>query len=73
MSGTLADDSKDVLDRIKADGTFDDMRVQVTEAVKRTVSRRANLCNVHQVFSASPEVALCTGHPHDQSSAACGG
>jgi len=37
MPDTLADDSKDVLDKIKADGTFDQMRVQVTEAVKRTV------------------------------------
>ncbi len=37
MPDTLADDSKDVLDKIKAEGTFDQMRVQVTEAVKRTV------------------------------------
>lgn len=37
MSGTVADDSKDVLDKIKAEGTFDQMRVQVTEAVKKTV------------------------------------
>ena len=37
MPDTLADDSKDVLDNIKAEGTFDQMRVQVTEAVKRTV------------------------------------
>lgn len=37
MSGTVAEDSKDVLDKIKAEGTFDQMRVQVTEAVKRTV------------------------------------
>lgn len=39
MPDTLADDSKDVLDKIKAEGTFDQMRVQVTEAVKRTVGR----------------------------------
>lgn len=37
MSGTVAEDSKDVLDKIKAEGTFDQMRVQVTEAVKQTV------------------------------------
>lgn len=36
MSDNLASDSKDVLDKIKADGTFDKMRVQVTEAVKQT-------------------------------------
>lgn len=36
MSGTVAQDSKDVLDKIKAEGTFDEMRVQVTEAVKKT-------------------------------------
>ncbi|DBA72418.1 TPA: hypothetical protein ACH3X2_010451 [Trebouxia sp. C0005] len=36
MPDTLADDSKDVLDKIKAEGTFDQMRVQVTEAVKKT-------------------------------------
>lgn len=36
MSGTVAEDSKDVLDKIKAEGTFDQMRVQVTEAVKQT-------------------------------------
>ena len=40
MPDTLADDSKDVLDKTKAEGTFDQMRVQVTEAVKRTVGRR---------------------------------
>ena len=34
---SIADDSKDVLDKIKAEGTFDEMRVRVTEAVKRTV------------------------------------
>ena len=37
MSGTVAKDSKDVLDKIKAEGTFDQIRVQVTEAVKKTV------------------------------------
>lgn len=37
MSGSVADDSKDVLEKIKAEGTFDQMRVQVTEAVKKTV------------------------------------
>ncbi|KAL3144501.1 hypothetical protein ABBQ32_004238 [Trebouxia sp. C0010 RCD-2024] len=36
MFGTVAEDSKDVLDKIKAEGTFDQMRVQVTETVKRT-------------------------------------
>lgn len=36
MPDTLADDSKDVLDKIKAEGTFDQMRIQVTEAVKKT-------------------------------------
>lgn len=40
MSGTVADDSKDVLDKIKAEGTFDQMRVQVTEAVKKTVPNK---------------------------------
>ena len=41
MPDTLADDSKDVLDKIKAEGTFDQMRIQVTEAVKKTVRHQA--------------------------------
>ena len=37
MSDGLADDSKDVLEKVKADGTFDEMRLRVTEAVKKSV------------------------------------
>ena len=37
MSGSVAEDSRDVLEKIKAEGNFDAMRVQVTEAVKKTV------------------------------------
>lgn len=50
MSGTVADDSKDVLDKIKAEGTFDQMRVQVTEAVKKTVPYKRSFCTVGFCF-----------------------
>ena len=43
MSDSPADDSKDVLDKVKADGTFDQMRQRVTEAVKKSVSMQPTL------------------------------
>ncbi len=57
MPDTLADDSKDVLDKIKAEGTFDEMRVQVTEAVKRTVRVCMCICQRH-VHSRPPYCLL---------------
>ena len=72
MSGTVADDSKDVLDKIKAEGTFDQMRVQVTEAVKKTVPNKHRLlrCWLLLLLSAGCQ-SLCAGY-NDVSSATTG-
>lgn len=37
MADSHAEDSKDVLEKVKADGTFDEMRLRITEAVKKSV------------------------------------
>lgn len=44
MSDSHAEDSKDVLEKVKADGTFDEMRLRVTETVKKSVGCPATVC-----------------------------
>lgn len=61
MSDSLADDSRDVLDKVKADGTFDQMRLRATEAIKKSVSIPGSLTvtSVAQLHMLSHRICLC--------------
>ena len=59
MSDNLALDSKDVLDKIKADGTFDQMRMQVTEAVKQTVLESSLSADCFLLLPATESREVC--------------
>lgn len=54
MSDNLADDSKDVLEKVKADGTFDEMRLRVTEAVKKSVGSALDRSRTLDSLAARP-------------------